>query len=161
MSDRNSAALPPRAAGTPVPLEGTRARLPQTGGKTASPPLSGAKRVLGIDKRPLTLAEAQATADFPTITSPASPAALASYGGGDLHIVATGMNPAAYADAIFTMETVGGDRQEQDTWTKASTEGVLDVTFTLDEPDADPIAWRSLRVMTYDEYRRTFMRIYN
>jgi hypothetical protein len=106
------------------------------------------------------VAEAQASSAFPNITSPASAAALASYSGGDLSIVASGMNPNAYADVILTIGTAGDDRREADAWTDVSSDGVLNETLTLIAP-TDPIAWRSLRVMTHDAYRRTFMTIYN
>ncbi|WP_380605177.1 hypothetical protein [Steroidobacter flavus] len=137
---------------------GSRVNLP--GGINNPGAFAHGAYVLNIDKRPLTVTEAVASDKFPTITSPASAAALASYNGGALSIVASGVNPTNYADVIFTIGTANGERQEADAWTHASAEGVLSENFTLTAP-TDPIAWRSLRVITYDAARRSFMTIYN
>jgi hypothetical protein len=160
VTDTAIAGIPDSAAYVAVAYDGEGARVNLPGGVNKPGTFAHGAYVLTIDKRPLTLAEAQASTAFPHITTPASPAALANYKGGDLPIVASGMNPKAYADVIFTMATTNDERQEADAWTHASTEGVLNETFTLVAPE-DPIAWRSLRVMTHDAYRRTFMTLYN
>jgi hypothetical protein len=154
------ASIPDQATYLAVAYDGEGTRVNFPGGLNRPGMFAHGAYALTIDKRPLTVAEAEASTAFPKITSPASAAALAAYSGGDLNIVASGMNPKAYADLILTIGTAGGDRREADAWTDVSSEGVLNETFTLLAP-ADPIAWRSLRVMTYDAYRRTFMTLYN
>ncbi len=116
---------------------------------------------LGIDKRPLTLAEAEASTAFPAVTSPATPAAFASYAGGELSVVASGMNPKAYSDVYLTVGLASGDQLEVDDYTNVSSEGVLNTTLSLVVPQNDSVSWRSLRVLTNDSYRRLFMTIYN
>jgi hypothetical protein len=138
--------------------EGNRVNFP--GGINKPGAFAHGAYPLSIDKRPLTPSEAEASSAFPAISSPASAAALASYTGGDLSIVASGMNPNAYADVIFTIGTAGDEQQEADTWTHVSSEGVLNETFTLLAPE-EPITWRSLRVISYDVHRRAFMTLYN
>nr|WP_298720499.1 hypothetical protein [uncultured Steroidobacter sp.] len=160
VSDAVIAGIPADAAYVAVAFdsEGNRVNLP--GGINRPGTFAHGAYVLNIDNRPLTAAEAQASSAFPVITSPASAAELASYMGGDLSVVATGMNPNTYADVIFTIGTASDERQEADLWTHGSAEGVLNETITLFAPE-EPITWRSLRVVTYDGFRRAFMTIYN
>jgi hypothetical protein len=160
VSDAAIAGIPADAAYLAVAFdsEGNRVNLP--GGVNRPGTFAHGAYVLNIDNRPLTTAEAQASSGFPVITSPASAAGLTSYMGGDLSVVATGLNPNAYADVFFTVGTAGDERQDADLWVHSSAEGVLSETITLLAPE-DPIAWRSLRVVSYDNFRRGFMTIYN
>jgi hypothetical protein len=153
--------IPDDAVYLAVGFDGAGNRVDLPGGLNRPGTFAHGAYALSIDRRPLTAAEAQASTSFPTITSPASRTAFASYTGGDLKIVATGMNPKVYADAVVTLASSGGEEEEADTWASVSEQGVLDLTLSLDDFGSTPIAWRSLRVMTYDDYRRTFMTVYN
>jgi len=159
VSDTAIAAIPDDAAYIAVAYDGDGNRVNLPGGVNLPGEFAHGAYVMNIDKRPLTTAEAVASNAFPVITSPASPAALANYTGGDLSIVATGMNPNKYADVFFSIGTAE-DSQLADLWTHASPEGVLNETASLLTPD-DPILWRSLRVGTYDNYRRAFVTIFD
>lgn len=160
VSDAAIAGIPEGASYIAVAYDdqGNRVNLP--GGISRPGTFAHGAYLLGIDNRPLTAAEARASGAFPVITSPASAAALANYMGGDLSIVASEMNPSSYADVIFTIGTATEEQYEADAWTHVSSEGVLSETLALPAPE-EPITWRSLRVITYDAFRRAFMTIYN
>jgi hypothetical protein len=113
---------------------------------------------LTIDKRPPTLAEALASTRFPTITSPASSEALAAYQGGSITIEAKGLNPDMYADLFLQIGDIAGPLAEIDEWLAPNEDGEISTEVTLPDFGGD-VAWRSLRVITRDEYRRLFMRV--
>jgi len=160
VTDTAIAGIPDNAAYLAVAYQedGTRVNFP--GGLSRPGQFADGAYVLNIDRRPLTLAEATASTLFPTITSPASPTAFASFNGGDLKVVASGLNPKAYADVFITIHSAT-EQVDVDAWTHSNADGVLDQSFTLTREKADALDWRSLRVVTQDAYRRGFMTIYN
>jgi hypothetical protein len=116
--------------------------------------------LLTLDKRPPTLAEAQAST-FPTITSPASALELSNYNGGDLTLEASGLNPSKYADFVVQIGNNMGPLAEVDEWLAPNEDGEISELVSLSEFSPVSVQWRSVRVGTRDEYRRTFMRVYN
>jgi hypothetical protein len=116
--------------------------------------------VVTLDKRPLTLAEAVASTQFPTITAPTL-SAFDAYTSGPLAISLTNMNPKMYADIRIAQNTAGEDYREVEAWLAPASDGKVSTTLSLTAAaPGDAINYRGLFVETQDAYRRTLMSTY-
>jgi hypothetical protein len=163
ISDARIAAIPDNASYLIVAYSSTdntvRVNFPSGAIKRPGEFADGAY-VVTLDKRPLTLAEAVASTQFPTIVAPTL-SAFDTYTSGPLSISLSNMNPKMYADVRLQQNTVGNDFRDVDTWLAPTSGGLVSTTLSLTAAaPGDAITSRGFFVETQDSYRRTMMTIY-
>ncbi len=109
-------------------------------------------RALFLRKRPLTLAEINASTKFPTFTT--SPE-LATYGGGNLSVSVTNANPLI-GTWVYLGLTANNLTNTVDATVMPAANGTFSRSLSLTSPGGT-IMRREVRVATTDEYDRTFM----
>lgn len=110
-----------------------------------------------VERRPLTLAEVNASTLFPTLTAPTL-TQLASYVSGPLTLTATGMNPNYFGYLqLFVIYAPNSNSQGADDWQPVPANGTLSTTLSLTPPaSGDTVSFRGIEAETQDAFRREF-----